>query len=142
MFHKAQFALRTSRWANDRTTHPTSRGVEPREEIVTLIRQSLLHFHRRGTRGWLFICNGEIKMTKPELLSAALIAAAMLATPAMARTSHVTSRRRAEHANASASPTARYIDGRVGIRAPRVSAFPPALPDGENCDVGDNPFIC
>jgi hypothetical protein len=80
-------------------------------------------------------------MTKLKLLSAALIAAAILATPAMARESHVTSRHRAEHANASASPTARYVDGRVGIRAPRVGV-PPAPPDGENCDVGDNPFIC
>ena len=81
-------------------------------------------------------------MTKLKLLSAAMIAAAMLATPAMARESHVTSRHRAEHANASASPTARYIDGRVRIRAPRVGAFPPAPPDGENCDVGDNPHVC
>ena len=80
-------------------------------------------------------------MTK--LLSAALIAAVMLATPAMARTSHVTSRhRRANDANASASPTAHHIDGRVGISAPSVGPFPPAPPDGENCDVGDNPFIC
>jgi hypothetical protein len=80
-------------------------------------------------------------MTK--LLSAALIAAAMLATPAMARTSHVTSRhRRAKDANAIASPTAHHIDGRVGISAPHVGGFPPAPPDGENCDVGDNPFIC
>jgi hypothetical protein len=81
-------------------------------------------------------------MTKSKLLSAALIAAATLATPAMARTSHVTSRHRARDANASASPTARYIDGRVGISAPRVGAFPPAPPHGGNCDVGDNPFIC
>ncbi len=81
-------------------------------------------------------------MTKLKLLSAALIAAAMLATPAMARTSHVTSLHRAEDANASASPTARYIDGRVGIPAPPVGAFPPAPPDEENCDVGDNPRIC
>jgi hypothetical protein len=81
-------------------------------------------------------------MTKLKLLSAALIAVAMLATPAMARTSHVTSRHHAKDANASASPTARYIDGRVGISAPRVGAFPPAPPDGENCDVGDNPRIC
>jgi hypothetical protein len=81
-------------------------------------------------------------MTKLELLSAALIAAAMLATPAMARTSHVTSWHSAEDANASASPTARHIDGRAGIPAPRVGAFPPAPPDGENCDVGDNPRIC
>jgi hypothetical protein len=81
-------------------------------------------------------------MTKLKLLSAALIAAAMFATPAMARASHVTSRHRARDANASASPTARYIDGRVGNSAPRVGALPPASPDGGNCDVGDNPRIC
>ena len=75
-------------------------------------------------------------MTKLKLLSAALIATATLATPAMARQSHVTSRHRARGANAS------YTDGRVGISAPRGGAFPPAPPDGENCDVGDNPFIC
>jgi hypothetical protein len=73
-----------------------------------------------------------------KLLSAALIAAAMLATPALARESHATSRDRAE----DASPTARHIDGRVGIPAPRVGVFPSAPPDGENCDVGDDPFIC
>ena len=81
-------------------------------------------------------------MTELKLLSVALIAAATLATPAMARESHVTSRHLAQDANASASSTARYIDGRVGIPAPRVGAFPPAPPDGENCDVGDNPRIC
>jgi hypothetical protein len=80
-------------------------------------------------------------MTKLKLLSAALIAAASLATPAMARPSHVTSRHLAEHANASASTTAHH-NGPVGIRAPRVGAFPPTPPDGENCDVGDNPFLC
>jgi hypothetical protein len=81
-------------------------------------------------------------MTKLKLLSAALIAAAMLATPAMARTSHVISRHLAEDANASASPTARYIDGRVGIRAPRVGAFATAPSDRGTCDVADNPFMC
>ena len=81
-------------------------------------------------------------MTKLKLLSAALITAAMLATPAMARTSHVISRHLAEGAHASASPTARYIDGRVGIRAPRVGAFVTAPSDGGTCDVADNPRIC
>jgi hypothetical protein len=83
-------------------------------------------------------------MTMLKLLSAALIAAAMLATPAMARTNQVTSRHLTGDANASASPTAHHIpiDRPGGIRAPRVGAFPPAPPDGENCDVGDNPFIC
>jgi hypothetical protein len=77
-------------------------------------------------------------MTKSKLLSAALIAAVMLATPAMARTSHVTSR----HLAASVSPTAHYISGPVGIRAPRVGAFATAPSDGGTCDVGDNPRIC
>jgi hypothetical protein len=77
-----------------------------------------------------------------KLLSAALITAAVLATPAMARTSHMTSRHRAEDANASVFSTGRYIDGHAGIPAPRVGAFLPAPPDGENCDVGDNPRVC
>jgi hypothetical protein len=81
-------------------------------------------------------------MLKLKLRSAALVAAAVLGTPAMARASHVTSRHRAKDANASASPAARYIDGRVGISAPRVGAFSPVPPDAENCDVGDNPRIC
>jgi hypothetical protein len=81
-------------------------------------------------------------MTMHKLLSAALITAAVLATPAMARTSHMTSRHRAEDANASAFSTGRYIDGHAGIPAPRVGAFLPAPPDGENCDVGDNPRVC
>jgi len=81
-------------------------------------------------------------MTKLKLLSAALIAAAMLATPAMARTSHVTSRHLAGDANASASPTAHYVHGPVGIRAPRLGAFATAPSDGGTCDVGDDPRIC
>jgi hypothetical protein len=72
------------------------------------------------------------QMTKLKLLSAALIAAAMLATPAMARESHVTSRHLAKNANASASPTARYIDGRICIPAPRVGAFATAPWGGDN----------
>jgi hypothetical protein len=71
-------------------------------------------------------------MTTPKLLSAALIAAAMIATPAMARESHVTSRHVAEDANASASTTARYADGRVCIPAPRVGAFATAPWTGDN----------
>jgi hypothetical protein len=77
-------------------------------------------------------------MTRLNLLSAALIAAAMFATPAVARTSHVTSWHDVEHADTSVSPAARYFEGRLGISAPRVVA--PA--DEENCDVGDNPRIC
>jgi len=61
-------------------------------------------------------------MTKLKLVSAGLIAAAMFATPAMARESHVTSRHLAAQANASGMPCTRY-DGRLCIPAPRVGAF-------------------
>jgi len=81
-------------------------------------------------------------MANHNFLSAALISAAMIATPAIACTSHVVSRHHAQDANASTSPTANHIHGRAGISAPCVSAFPPVPPDGENCDVGDNPRIC
>jgi hypothetical protein len=49
-------------------------------------------------------------MTKRKVLSAALIAAAMLATPAMARETHLSSRHPAINANASTTPGAQYID--------------------------------
>jgi hypothetical protein len=75
-------------------------------------------------------------------LSAALISAAMLATPAIASTSHMTSWHRAADANPSASPTNHDFDGRAGIRAPRVGGSLPEPPDGENCDWGDDPHIC
>jgi hypothetical protein len=48
-------------------------------------------------------------MTKLKFLSAALIAAAMLVTPAMARESHVSSRLLAVNANVSTMPGAQYI---------------------------------
>jgi hypothetical protein len=81
-------------------------------------------------------------MTNHRFLSAALISAAMIAPPAIARTSHVISRHHAHDANASASPAANHIHGRVKFSAPYVSALPAAPPDGENCDVGDNPRVC
>ena len=62
-------------------------------------------------------------MTKLKLLSAALIAIAMIATPAMARNSHVTSRHLVEDANASTTPGARNSDERHCHLAPRVGAF-------------------
>jgi hypothetical protein len=80
-------------------------------------------------------------MTTIKLLSAGLIATALLVTPAMARENYVAQRHAAEEANTSAFPITRYIDGHVVIPAPRVGALP-APPDGENCDVGDNPRIC
>jgi hypothetical protein len=59
-------------------------------------------------------------MTKLKLLSAALIAVATLATPAMARESGVASPRPAKQASAT---TASNIDGRFCTPAPAVGAF-------------------
>src|SRR6266853_5128392 len=62
-------------------------------------------------------------MTKLKLLSAALIATAMITTPAMARKNHVTSRHLVEDANASITSGARNSDERHCHLAPRVGAF-------------------
>jgi hypothetical protein len=77
-------------------------------------------------------------MTKIKLLSAGLIATAMLATPAMAREHYGASRHVAEDANASVFPTAGYTGGRVCIAAPRVGAFASEPWDGNNipCEPG------
>ena len=53
-------------------------------------------------------------MTKLKLVSAAMMGAAMLATPAMAREGHVTKRQVAANA---------YIDGHACVPAPAVGAF-------------------
>jgi hypothetical protein len=71
-------------------------------------------------------------MTKIKLLSAGLIATAVLAMPAMAREYYVAKGHVAEGANASASPAARDTDGRVCIPAPRTGAFATAPWGGDN----------
>ena len=76
----------------------------------------------------------EAQMTTIKLLSAGLIAAVMLSTPATACKNCLAKRHGAKKANASASPT-RNIDGYARISAPHVIV--PAW-----CDVGDNPFLC
>ena len=81
-------------------------------------------------------------MTKSKLLLAPLIAVAMLATPAAARTSHVPARHLADDANASVFPTAPYMNGPVGVRVPHARMFAPAPSDGDTCDIGDNPRVC
>ncbi len=59
-------------------------------------------------------------MTTLKLLSVAMIAAATLATPAMARQNHVALR---HHAHAVTTPDSGYVDGRSCIPAPAVGAF-------------------
>jgi hypothetical protein len=73
-------------------------------------------------------------MTIFKLLSAGVVATAMLAAPAMARENYTAKRHVVGETNVGTVATARHFDRRVGAL--------PAPPDGENCDVGDNPFIC
>jgi hypothetical protein len=60
-------------------------------------------------------------MTRFKILSAGLIAAAMFATPAIAREHHVTKRHVAQ--NTYAARGARYVEGQGCIRAPRIDAY-------------------
>ena len=63
-------------------------------------------------------------MTGLKSISAGLIAAAMLATPAMAQEGRVTSRHFAATTDAGTTPPgALYVNGRACIPAPRVGAF-------------------
>ena len=62
-------------------------------------------------------------MTKLKLLLAALVAAAMLTTPVVAREHHQNARHFATSTRDSAAPAARYVDGRLCYSAPRVGAF-------------------
>jgi hypothetical protein len=80
-------------------------------------------------------------MTTIKLLSAGLIVTAMLAAPAMARETHEAGRYVAGESNTTTFPTAHHADGHFDIPAQSARALP-APPDGENCDVGDNAFIC
>lgn len=66
-------------------------------------------------------------MTKSKLTSVVLIAAAVLATPAMARegghTNSMASRHVADDSGKRMTPQVRYIHGQVCTPAPRVGAF-------------------
>jgi hypothetical protein len=62
-------------------------------------------------------------MTKSTLLSAAAIAAAVLATPALARESHDTSRQPTTRIYVNAAQGERTADARFCTPAPRVGAF-------------------
>jgi hypothetical protein len=62
-------------------------------------------------------------MTKLKPMPVALIAAAMLTTPVVARENHQRARHLVGSAHDSATPGARYIDGQLCYPAPRVGAF-------------------
>ncbi|MGY3697886.1 hypothetical protein AAFG07_24795 [Bradyrhizobium sp. B097] len=78
-------------------------------------------------------------MTNVKLLSAAFIAVAMIASPAMARETHAVSRHVAE-ANAAAPAEPVYVDGRACIPAPRVGSFATAPWTGGNVPCEPGPY--
>ena len=80
-------------------------------------------------------------MTPIKFISAGLIAAALLATPAMAHQNYAARHYVTGNAHSSASPAFGHFDSHARLSEPRAGAIA-APPDGENCDVGDNPFIC
>ena len=81
-------------------------------------------------------------MTNLKVVSAGLIALAMLAGPAMAREHHAVSRHVTEDANASASPAPINLSGRICYPAPRVGAFATAPWTGDNipCEPGPGSY--
>jgi hypothetical protein len=62
-------------------------------------------------------------MANFKLLSAGLLATAMLTTPVLARQHHGRTHHVAESADASAPADVHYADGRGCVRAPRVGAY-------------------
>ncbi len=77
-----------------------------------------------------------------KLLSIGLIAAALLATPVIARESGIASRRIAAERTAVASDATSYRSERACIPAPRVGAFATAPWTGTNvpCEPGTGGF--
>ena len=74
-------------------------------------------------------------MTKLKLLMDGLIAATLLTAPVMARENHTYARHIVTKTDGSAAPSARYVDGRLCIPAPRVGAFATQLWDnGPPCE--------
>jgi hypothetical protein len=86
-------------------------------------------------------CKMEKEMIKSGLLTAALVAAAMIATPAMAYTGAVTSRHLAANANPGVA-LGHPVEGSVGMRTPHVGAHAAPASAGTTCDVGDNERVC
>ena len=79
-------------------------------------------------------------MSKFKLMSAGLVAAAMLTAPVMARENHLNTRHVARDAYASVGPVARDVDGRFCYPAPRVDAFATAPWENETpCEPASAP---
>ena len=106
----------TSESGTNRTSRPRA-AVNDHEQVFNLNRRSLHSFPKQTPKCLASVSNGETEMTRFKVLSAGLIAAAMLTTPVMAREyRHV-----AKRSDVSAPRGA--LDGRDCVRAPDVGAF-------------------
>lgn len=83
-------------------------------------------------------------MTIIKILSAGLIAVAMVATPAVAHENSVAEQYVVLKGNAGAAFSTRRIYGHARITAPHVGGLGTSAHDepGGVCDHGDNPMIC
>jgi hypothetical protein len=81
------------------------------------------HFSDSEAKHFGFLHPMEKLMTQLKLLSAGLLAAAMLTTPALAREYRAHARYGADNANTSVQQPTFYGDGERCIPAPRVGAF-------------------
>lgn len=81
-------------------------------------------------------------MTTIRILRAGFVAAAMLATPAVAHENSFAEQYVVLKDNARASASARRIYGHVRMTAPHVGFGASAHEPGGVCDHGDNPMIC
>ena len=81
-------------------------------------------------------------MTTLKLLSAGLLAAAVLGGPVMAREHHTNARQPAMESDTAASNAPFYQGGRACIPAPRVGAFATAPWTGDNvpCEPGTGSY--
>ena len=83
-------------------------------------------------------------MSKLQLLSAGLVAATMLATPALAHETSPARRYVPRNGHASAAPADHWLFSHARMPAPSAakSDLSPRNQPGGVCDHGDNPQIC
>lgn len=79
-------------------------------------------------------------MTNAKLLSAALIAVAVISSPVMARETRAVSRHAAEASTTAPAEPVVYVDGRACIPAPRVGSFATAPWTGDNVPCEPGPY--
>jgi hypothetical protein len=114
-------------------------ALNEREQRLHFGERWLLTIRVRGQASLARYLKWRNSMTNFKVLSTALIAVAVIVSPAIARETHVASRHfAAAKATAPAGPV--YIEGRACIPAPRVGAFATAPWTGDNIPCEPGPY--